>query len=382
MTDSPPGAQAYRIKYRSTSGKGQANEVTGVVIIPLAPAPPQGRPVVAWAHGTFGVAENCAPSTNPLLFTTIAGLSPMIARGYAVVATDYAGLGSPGPHPYLIGADSAYAVLDSVRAARELPQAAIGNRFAVWGESQGGHAALWTGQYARRYAPELELLGVVAAAPPTDLKANLTRSSNPAIRALLTAYTGASWSQLYDISLASILNPVGQDMVTRLARNCVSTEPVALRTKIGLLRLTRAMTNVDISQSKPWANLLRANSVPATGFDVPILIAQGSVDPIVAPAVTRNFTRQLCQQKLVRVRYLGITDGDHFSIGQRSADASVQWINNRFASVPARNDCALILNPDTLKRNKIINQAMARSTIDCASFKMRFRCSVPAKLSA
>jgi acetyl esterase/lipase len=339
MTLSPPGATAYRIKYRSLSGKGQAIEVTGVVIIPLTPAPAQGRPIVAWAHGTFGVAEGCAPSMSPSMFATVAGLSQMIASGYAIVATDYAGLGTPGPHPYLIGVDSAQAVLDSVKAARELPHGALGRQYVVWGESQGGHAALWTGQYSRRYAPELELMGVIAAAPPTDLKANLTGSTNPAIRALLTAYSGASWSNLYDIPLSTILNPVGQDMVTRLARNCVSTEPVALRTKIGLLRLTRSMANVDISQSKPWAELLRSNSVAATGFEVPILIAQGSADPIVAPAVTYYFAQQLCRQKSVPLRYLSIKDGDHFSIGRRSADTSVQWIANRFASVPARNDC-------------------------------------------
>ncbi len=141
MTLAPPGATAYRIKYRSLSGKGQAIEVTGVVIIPLTPAPAQGRPMVAWAHGTFGVAEGCAPSMNPSMFATVAGLTKMIALGYAVVATDYAGLGTPGPHPYLIGVDSAHAVLDSVKAARELPQSALGRQYVVWGESQGGHAA-------------------------------------------------------------------------------------------------------------------------------------------------------------------------------------------------------------------------------------------------
>ena len=114
---------------------------------------------------------------------------------YAVVATDYAGLGTPGPHPYLVGDGSAYSVLDSIRAAREFGRGGIGNRYVVWGESQGGHAALWTGQYAANYAPELQLVGVAAAAPPTDLKENLTGGANPLIKALLTAYTGSSWSQ-------------------------------------------------------------------------------------------------------------------------------------------------------------------------------------------
>jgi pimeloyl-ACP methyl ester carboxylesterase len=93
----------------------------------------------------------------------------MLARGYVVVATDYPGLGTPGIHPYLIGKSEGRAVLDSVRAARDLPDAAASNRFAVWGHSQGGHASLYTGELAASYAPDLKLVGVAAAAPATYL---------------------------------------------------------------------------------------------------------------------------------------------------------------------------------------------------------------------
>ena len=93
----------------------------------------------------------------------------MLDRGFVIAATDYAGLGGQGMHPYLIGLSEARAVLDSVRAARQLPDAAAGDRFAVWGHSQGGHAALFTGEQAASYAPELKLVGVAAAAPATYL---------------------------------------------------------------------------------------------------------------------------------------------------------------------------------------------------------------------
>ena len=97
------------------------------------------------------------------------GLPDMLAQGYVVVATDYPGLGTPGIHPYLIGISEARAVLDSVRAARALPNTGASNRFAVWGHSQGGHAALYTGELAASYAPELKLVGIAAAAPATYL---------------------------------------------------------------------------------------------------------------------------------------------------------------------------------------------------------------------
>ena len=339
LRGAPAGASAFRIRYQSRSVGGGRNQVTGVVILPDGPAPRGGRDVVAWAHGTFGVAESCAPSQSKDLFASIAGLDAMLAAGYAVVATDYAGLGMPGPHPYLVGDGSAYSVLDSIRAAREFGRGGIGNRYVVWGESQGGHAALWTGQYAANYAPELQLAGVAAAAPPTDLKENLTGGANPLIKALLTAYTGSSWSQTYNIPLSTILKPVGQDLVRRLARNCVSTDPVALRAKIGLFRLSRSLANVDISTSPRWAEQLRRNSVQPSGFSVPVMIAQGSADPIVAPKVTLKFAQTLCRSRSVPVRYLAIEGGDHFSVGKRSAAATVGWIADRFAGRPAPDDC-------------------------------------------
>jgi acetyl esterase/lipase len=134
----------------------------------------------------------------------------MLGLGWAVVATDYPGLGTPGPHAYLVGNAGGYAVLDSVRAARHVPRAGAGSRFVVWGLSQGAHAALFTGQLASRYAPDLQLTGVVAAAPPTDLVANLGGDVDPTVRTVLTAFTAASWSRVYNVSLATIARPVGR----------------------------------------------------------------------------------------------------------------------------------------------------------------------------
>lgn len=339
ISGAPAGASAFRIRYQSRAVGGESNQVTGAIIVPKGAAPRDGRNVVAWTHGTSGVAESCAPSQSKALFGSIAGLNEMLAAGYAVVATDYAELGTPGPHAYLVGNGSAYSVLDSIRAAREFGRGSIGKRYVVWGESQGGHAALWTGQFSRGYAPELELVGVAAAAPPTDLKENLTGGTNPLIKALLTAYTGTSWAQTYGIPLSTILKPVAQDLARRLARNCVTTDPVALRTKIGLFRFSKSLAKVDISTSPPWGEQLRRNSVEPDGFSVPVLIAQGSADPIVAPDVTRKFAQSLCRSRSVPVRYVAIEGGDHFTIGKRSADATVRWIADRFAGQAAPDDC-------------------------------------------
>ncbi|HEY6735596.1 MAG TPA: lipase family protein, partial [Roseiarcus sp.] len=124
MAGAPEGTRAYRILYWSTGLDGNPVEVSGVVIAPRGPPPPGGRPVVAWAHPTTGVVSRCAPSLARVFFASIQGLRAMLDRGYVVAATDYPGLGTPEVHPYLVGTSEAHAVLDSVRAARAIPEAA------------------------------------------------------------------------------------------------------------------------------------------------------------------------------------------------------------------------------------------------------------------
>jgi hypothetical protein len=131
-------------------------------------------------------------------------------------------LGTPGPHPYLAGKAEAIAVFDSVRAAHHLAQAGAGTTFAVWGVSQGGHAALFTGQYAASYAPDLQLAGVAPAAPATALIPLFQRSIGKDFGNVLSAFAFDSWTQVYD-------NLKPDQIVTAVARSLVrSVTPPAL----------------------------------------------------------------------------------------------------------------------------------------------------------
>ena len=338
IAGAPEGARAYRVVYHSADSGNRPIDVTGVVIIPAGDPPPAGRDIVAWAHGTSGIADDCAPSTNSWLFSSIAGLASLLRQGYIVAATDYQGLGGPGPHPYLVGPSAAHSVLDAVRAAREVPQVSASNRFAVWGESQGGHATLWTAQLAASYAPELQLMGAAAAAPPVDLAANLTGNANATVRALSTAYAGASWSAVYDIPLSTITGPAGQNLIQRLAKNCVTLDGFKMRTKIGLIRLTRQLRGVNLNASPLWAEQMRANSVLPRNFGVPLLVAQGSADLIVSPAVTSAFVTAVCRAGQP-VRFLQIAGGDHVTIAKRTAATTIDWIADRFAGRAVPDDC-------------------------------------------
>lgn len=342
VVDTPGGMQAWRVRYWSLDAANRPQQLTGMVVAPREAIPNQPRPVIAWTHGTSGVASNCAPSMMPGFWTATPALQSVMS-GNVVVAPDYPGLGSNGVHPYLVGVPTARSTLDAVRAARQIAGAAAGPRFAVWGESQGGHAALWTGQVARRYAPELQLVGVASAAPPTDLVANLRSGKDPSIRAFLTAFTAYSWSRYYGAPLASLGNRQTQGIITRLAqKNCITldTKP-RLGTMLGVLVLRRDLKNVDLGTIQPWARHSRTNSVSAGAIATPLLIAQNPADVIVDPATTRRFARQACALGK-RVRWIDISGKGHETSARDSAPATLSWIADRFAGRPDPNDCRRI----------------------------------------
>ncbi|MFM8773146.1 MAG: lipase family protein, partial [Actinomycetota bacterium] len=164
------GARAYRMLYVSERPDGTPAVSGAMVFVPDSPAPPEGRPVVAWAHGTVGMGDACAPSRSPRGTNDMSGwLEQMLTLGWVVVATDYVGLGTPGPELYLVAEAEVNDVVNSVRAIRSWPEAQASNRYAVFGHSQGGHSALWAGALARAKAPDLDLVGVAAAAPAAEL---------------------------------------------------------------------------------------------------------------------------------------------------------------------------------------------------------------------
>lgn len=342
VVDTPDGMQAWRVRYWSLDASNRPQQLTGMVVAPREAIPSVPRRVIAWTHGTSGVASQCAPSRLPGFWTATPALAS-VPSGHVVVAPDYPGLGSKAVHPYLVGVPTARSTLDAVRAARQIAGAAAGSRFAVWGESQGGHAALWTGQDARRYAPDLQLVGVAAAAPPTDLVANLRSGKDPSIRAFLTAFTAYSWSRHYGAPLARLGNRQTQGIITRLAQNnCISLDSKPkLGTMLGVLALRRDLKNVDLGTIQPWARYARTNSASAAAIATPLLIAQNPADVIVDPATTRRFARQACALNK-RVRWIDIAGKGHETSAKDSATATLAWIADRFAGQPAPSDCKRI----------------------------------------
>jgi hypothetical protein len=218
----PAGSTATRMLYMSTTPNGREVAVSALVIVPSGAAPAQGRPVLAWLHPTTGVARNCAPTLGPDPFGQIQGLSAFLAAGDVVVATDYPGLGGPGVPPYLVGVSEARSALDAVRAVQHVPGAQAGRRFAAWGHSQGGQAALFAADIAASYAPELELVGVAAAAPVTNLTALIEQPQRNPLWAPLLSYTVWSWSHVFGLAPDAIMPPAAHGTVERTARGLLA----------------------------------------------------------------------------------------------------------------------------------------------------------------
>ncbi|MEX0589744.1 MAG: lipase family protein [Xanthobacteraceae bacterium] len=336
----PHGASAYRVLYRSIGLKGEPIAVSGVVVIPAGPAPASGREIVAWAHGTTGVARRCAPSLYPQSLTWIHGLEDMLARGYVVSATDFPGLGTPGVHPYLIGPSAGRSVLDSVRAARALPGADAGNRFAVWGHSQGGHAALFTGQIARGYAPELRLAGVAAAAPATELPELFRADIRNPVGKVLGAFALWSWSRVYNFSLDAVLRPTVGLVLDHVVKFCNDSQSEIAKLAFAAQALEReGFLAVDVTKADPWRKLMAENTPGQAPAGAPVFIAQGTTDPVVRPHVTEQFVGILCGRG-TPVRYVPVPGGDHTASAKHGAGPAIAWIAERFAGQPPPSDCA------------------------------------------
>jgi acetyl esterase/lipase len=339
MMFAPAGAAAYRVLYRSTGLHDEPIAVSGIIVVPPGPAPEGGRPIVAWAHPTTGIVPRCAPSLAIFHFQQMQGLRNMVARGYIVAATDYPGLGTVGPHPYLVGVSEGRAVLDSVRAARGIAGAGGTNRFGVWGHSQGGQAVLYAGLLAESYTPEMTLVGVAAAAPATDLATLLDDDFKSAGGKNITAMTLWSWSRVYGAAITQVVEPSALPVVDHLAEECIeSIFDWLIRQRIERPLELSFLSMKNLATVEPWRSLAMRNTPGPLSSSIPVFLAQGAADELVRPAVTENYMSNLCGAGS-KVRMILLPGVGHLSVGRDSADAAVQWMADRFAGDSPPSDC-------------------------------------------
>jgi len=334
-----PGYKGYRVLYRSTGVGGQPVAVTGAVMFP-AERTAEGvhRDIVAWAHPTTGVASKCAPTLLPDLAGSVQGVDRLADRGYVIVATDYVGLGTEDHHPYLIGQPAAHAVLDIVRAVRQLKDADAGSRFAVWGHSQGGHSALFTGAVAPSYAPELQLMGVAAAAPATDLLALFSADRETASGRSLTSMALLSWARVFKLPLDEFVFADARHHFDALANDCIETLSDFFKEDHDEKVLERQFLRIDPLQNARVREIMAGNSTGALPSGTPVFLSQGTADDLVRPRITHTYMQRICSGG-AKVKLHTMQGGGHMFAGRDSAYAAVEWISARFKGASAPNDC-------------------------------------------
>ena len=305
------------ILYTSRDPEGDRVVVSGSVSVPKGKPPKGGWPVISWAHGTTGAADACAPTRirpNSVVAPYVAYVHPQmedwVKAGYAVVATDYQGLGTPGPHPYLIGEAEGRSVVDIVSAARQLVPS-LGKRFLIAGHSQGGQSSLFAASLADEWAPKLKLRGTVAYAPASHLKEQakfLPSLTSPSGLSALAAliFKGASTTADENVKPAKFFTAEARALYPQTEQLCLP-QLAESDSFGGLAPADLLRGNADLD---PLYGVLDDMN-PAVRIGPPVLLAQGSADTTVFPTFTDMLNGELDKlgDKVTYKTYPGVNHG-------------------------------------------------------------------------
>lgn len=320
----PAGAVAWRLLFHSTDLDGRPVVNSGLLVAPDSPAPAGGRTIVSWGHPTTGTAESCAPSRSVDPYDSVEGLTDFLNRGYAVVYTDYTGMGTAGPDSYLVGDTEGRNVLDAARAAREVLGADAADRVVLWGHSQGGQAVLFAAQLAREYAPELDVRAAAVAAPATDLASLLRDDIGDVSGVTIGSYAFQAYSTVYDEPLTGILSPHAITALPAMNDLCLLSQNRQLHT-IAQPLVGRFLT-ADPETTEPWAGLLAQNTPGGSAIDVPLFVAQGENDKLVRPSATDAFVERV-RGEGTTVTYDRIPGATHATVALRSLRSLFDWLH-------------------------------------------------------
>jgi dienelactone hydrolase len=364
--DGPLPGRATRLMYRSTDSAGRPMAVTGAYIEPTAAWKGTGpRPLVAVAPGTMGQGDQCAASLGlerPLLLNgqtvsvgyEVLAIYRLLARGVAVVVTDYTGLGTTDRlHTYVNRVDEAHAVLDAVRAARALDGTSLtdGSRVALFGYSQGGGATAAAAELQPAYAPDVPLAGTYAGAPPADLvSVTAAIDGSDLAGALGWSVNGflESDPELKPIADAH-LNAAGRAALKDLSTMCVGDALLAYNSARSTAWTTDGRSLGAIIEAEPALKAFLADQrigrlKPAS----PVRVATGTADNLVPHGQARDLAVAWCAKgadvtyKPVVLLPLGNSLLNHFAPLLTDQGDAISWLTDRLAGRPAGSNCATL----------------------------------------
>jgi len=345
-------AQQTRILYTSTSGFDSKTPivVSGALFIPKGQAPAGGWPLLVWGHGTVGLADICAPSWAGRSYRDVRYLNRWLAEGFAIVASDYEGLGVPGPHPLINVPSLAYTLLDSARAVIK-PGSGLANKVLLVGQSQGGIGAFAAAVHQASYAPELGVKGTVATGviyrDPKATPVPLQRDPHKVDDSLAYGFYGFVVDEQHEPGLRAeeVFTEAALPVVEQARNACLSTlfsDVVGAELTLANSRLATPGPGYQRYQAGAAARTARYSVYPTLKAAHPIFIGTGAND--VTPAATSQLAlmRDACAAGTVIEGHLFAGLG-HSATVNASLKHSIPFARKAIAGEPITPVCAPVL---------------------------------------
>ena len=378
IATSVTGARGWRIAYISSDISGRKTIATGLVVAPMGPAPAGGRPVMSWAHGTTGAAQNCGPSQvidpavplneyflvggNSWTDYGIPSVEEFIKEGYVLVATDYQGLGGGGRHQYSVSATNGMDALNAARAAVSMKETGANKKTLIYGWSQGGGAVIalaGMSEYIKQtgtVADNLDMIGFVAMAPQDlSILAPAGKLDQAAADQFFqdfqklfldnvfnfthaTMYYWGTQAAFSNLKLSDIFTDEGVKVANEIYGNkCMHASSDTFNFNYGasyatLLKQTPANTLA-------WVQAVQKGGVPVAKPVAPVQIYFGTKDTAVPPMMHQMYQDQICKLggNVGRMQLPG--EQSHFTTPGSSKPFYLAWVKDRVAGKPLANAC-------------------------------------------
>ena len=337
----PGAAVNVRLLYSSTDGIDGTTpiRVSGSLFLPQGIAPDGGWPLIAWAHGTVGIADNCAPSWTGYKRFHQVYLKQWLDQGYAIVASDYQGLGTAGTHPYLATKPVSYSNLDIIRAVQS-GRFPVSNKVVLIGQSQGAAAAFATAGYASAYAPELNIVGVVATGIPMFTPRALeviqeTRPNNVVDPMLAYNFLALTLVEQIDDTFDYT------DFVSELALPVAMAVDTECNSEVRKLVVDNKLTydtSFKVSPTDPLKAAFAKMGYPSFGISVPIFIGSGVNDRATPLRMQASLIKKACAAGAIVESHIYF-DHDHLTVLNHSTLDSIPFVRDVFLGKIVVGNC-------------------------------------------
>jgi hypothetical protein len=325
----PLSVSAFRILYYSRSAAEEDVATSAVVLVPYDKKPPPGGwPIIAWAHGATGVARTCAPSLTRNL-----GHGPFLSMyvnlGYAVVATDYTGLGTDFRNAFLDGPSNAIDLINSIPAARAaVPQ--LGAKWIVMGEAEGSLAAVAVAEKENDIR-DPGFLGGIAISGLADAREVYGRSALGSASRMFASLAYGIKTVYPQFQVTDMLTEMALAIYRNMEQTCWETASSA---ELSLAQTVKPgwFDNPHVRQ------YFVRNDLGQVRVYGPMMVISGDTDQAISPTMTAQAIAHMCKQgdQVQWQRYPGLDSGR--VIGDSVRD-QIAWIESRFAGRPATTNC-------------------------------------------